>query len=286
MEAESPNADFIRTWNEILVPKFVRFRHVLVEGFRGHSDAVLAKHAPAAGERALDVGCGFGDTSLDLARAVGPRGSVLGIDCCDAFLDFGRRDAREQGVENLRFENADAQTQAFDASFELCFARFGTMFFQSPLAAMRNLHRSLVPGGRLVMIVWRSLEDNDWLKLSKQVALRHLSPPPDDGQSCGPGPFSMANRDTVREILERAGFSDVAFEPIDVPVTIGKTPAEAVEFLLLIGPAGEILREAGELGQAKRPALVAELEQVLAPFQTERGVVMASSSWNVTARRK
>ncbi|HEY2406331.1 MAG TPA: class I SAM-dependent methyltransferase [Polyangiaceae bacterium] len=285
MEASSPNAEFIRTWNEILVPKFVRFRHVLVDGFRGHSDAALAKHAPRAGERALDVACGFGDTSIDLARAVGPTGSVLGIDCCDAFLEFGRRDARAQGLDNLRFAVSDAQTESFHESFELCFARFGTMFFQSPLAAMRNLRQSLVPGGRLMMLVWRTLEDNDWLKFSKEVARKYLPPPPDTGQTCGPGPFSMADRETVTAILEGAGFSEIAFERIDAPVMVGKSPQEAVEFQLLLGPAGEIVREAGALGEQRRAEISAELAALLEKFQTERGIVMGSSSWNVTARR-
>src|SRR5882757_2791419 len=202
----------------------------MVDGFRGHSEAALSRHPVRSGERILDVGCGFGDTTLELARYAGPDGSALGIDCCDAFLEYGRSDARALGVDNVRFAVADAQTEPFDSEFQLCFARFGTMFFQSPLAAMRNVRNALTPGGRLNMLVWRTIADNDWLGLPKKCAAAHLPPPPDDGQTCGPGPFSMANADTVRAILEGAGFTNVALERVDVPVMVGHTVPEALDF--------------------------------------------------------
>ena len=285
VENFSPNADFIRTWNEILVPKFARFRHILVDGFRGHSEAAFTKHPVRAGERVLDVGCGFGDTTLELARSAGPQGSALGIDCCDAFLEYGRSDARARGIENVRFAVADAQTERFESEFQLCFARFGTMFFQSPLAAMRNLKNALTPGGRLNMLVWRTIADNDWLALPKKSAQAHLPPPPDNGQSCGPGPFSMADPDTVRAILEGAGFANVELERIDVPVMVGVTVPEAIDFQLAIGPAGELVREAGELGLEKRPLIAGDLGALLEQYLTPSGIIMNSSSWCVTAER-
>jgi SAM-dependent methyltransferase len=281
----SPNADFIRTWNEILVPKFARFRHILVGGFRGHSEAALELHPVRVGERVLDVGCGFGDTTVQLAHSVGPAGSVLGIDCCDAFLEFGRQDAHARGLQNAHFAVADAQTERFESEFDLCFARFGTMFFQSPLAAMRNLKHALKPGGRLNMLVWRTIADNAWLALPKRSAQAHLPPPPDNGQSCGPGPFSMADADTVRAILEGAGFVKIALERVDVPVMVSLTVPEAVDFQLAIGPAGELVREAGELGVEKRPLIAADLEVLLEKHVTPAGIVMSSSSWCVTAER-
>jgi SAM-dependent methyltransferase len=244
-----------------------------------------AHRVPAAGERVLDVGCGFGDTTLELAERAGPEGSALGIDCCEAFLEYGRSDARTRGVENVRFAVADAQTERFESEFQLCFARFGTMFFQSPLAAMRNLKNALTPGGRMNMLVWRTIADNDWLGLPKKTAQAHLPPPPDDGLSCGPGPFSMADADTVRAILEGAGFTNIALERVDVPVMVGLTVPEAIEFNLSIGPAGELVREAGELGVEMRPRIAADLSALLEKHVTPAGVVMGSSSWCVTAER-
>ena len=166
----TPNADFIATWNDILVPKFKRFRSVFVEGASPHSAIPLAKHPPRSGERVLDVGCGFGETTLDLARLVGPKGSVVGFDCCDAFLEVGKQDARAARLTNVDFVCGDAQAHAFDGSFDMLFARFGTMFFHAPKAALRNLRTALRPGGRLLNVTWRPLALNPWVAVPKAVA--------------------------------------------------------------------------------------------------------------------
>ena len=100
------------------------------------------------GGRAVDVGCGFGDTAIELAKRVGPAGYVLGIDCCDGFLDYGRRDAAAAGLGNVEFLEADVQSYPFAGDFDLCFSRFGTQFFENPVAALRNMRRSLKPGRR------------------------------------------------------------------------------------------------------------------------------------------
>lgn len=280
-EAASPNAEAIGVWNEILVPKFTRFRRVLVEGFGVHSQRALERHPVHPGERVLDVGCGFGETTIELGRATG---SALGIDCCAAFLDVGRADATRAGGGGAAFQLADGQTVTFAQPFDVCFARFGTMFFANPAAAMANLRRATRPGGRLLMLVWRRIEDNAPFWLAKQIARRHLPPPPDEAPSCGPGPFSMADSDTVGAILNAAGWTDVAFDRIDADIWIGDTVDEAIAFQLALGPAGEIVREAGTLGEEKRSHIVADLQAALAPFRGARGVVMSTSSWCVTAR--
>lgn len=281
----SPNSEFIDVWNQILVPKFLRFRSIVIGNLGAHGEVALRKHPAQPGERVLDVGCGFGDSSLELARMVGPGGSVLGIDGAEGFIELARKEAAAAGADNLRFELADAQTFAFEPAFNLCFSRFGTMFFQAPVAAMRNLGRALVPGGRLLMVVWRALDENAWVALPKRVVSKHLPPPPDDGRSCGPGPFSMADRDTVTDILRAAGFGAIEFERVDLDVSVGDGVREAIEFQMQLGPAGEIVREAGEQAEAKRALIEAELQAALAPYMTERGVVLGSSSWTVTARK-
>ncbi len=280
----TPNAEFIQTWNEILVPKFRRFRHIIADGFSLHSDEAMKRYPPAMGARVLDVGCGFGETSVQLAQMVGPGGSVLGVDCCDAFVETAREDADRARLTNATFEVVDAQSHAFGESFDMVFSRFGTMFFGNPVAAMRNLRSSLVPGGRLVMVVWRTIDDNTLMSLPKSVALRHLPPPPDQGASCGPGPFSMANGESVREILAAAGFTNVTLDRVDAKVMAGRTIDECIEFQLALGPAGEVVREAGQEGEAKRPIIVGELTTLIAPYMTAGGVVLPTSSWTVSAR--
>jgi ubiquinone/menaquinone biosynthesis C-methylase UbiE len=280
-ETSSPNAEAIGVWNEILVPKFTRFRRVMADGFSLHSRRALEMHPVRQGERVLDVGCGFGETTIELGRATG---SALGIDCCEPFLAVGRADAARAGVTGATFQLADGQTARFEQPFDVCFARFGTMFFTNPAAAMANLRRALRPGGRLLMLVWRRIEDNAPFWLAKQIARRHLPPPPDEAPSCGPGPFSMADVGTLGAILEAAKWSEVAFERVDADIWIGDTVDDAIAFQLAIGPAGEVVRDAGALGEEKRPLIVGDLQAALARFQTPGGVVMPTSSWCVTAR--
>ena len=147
----------------MLVPKFLRWRHVLVGGLVLHSAKVFPTLTVRKGDRVVDAGCGFGDTAIALARIVGSSGSVLGIDCCDAFLDVGRAEASAAGIANLTFVKDDVQSYPFQPIYDFCFSRFGTQFFENPVAGLRNMRRSLKPGGEMTMIVWRALADNPWL---------------------------------------------------------------------------------------------------------------------------
>ncbi len=211
-EAAVSNDEFTAFWNNVLVDKFERFRNILLDGLSYHSEAPLRTLEIAQGARALDVGCGWGDTAIALARKVGLSGSVLGLDCCDAFLEKGRQDARAAGLANLRFVAADVQTYHFQPEFDFCFSRFGMMFFSNPVAAMRNIRSALKPGGRLMFITWRALADNPFMAIPKQIVLQYLPPPGENAQTCGPGPFSMANPEVVTAQLRAAGFEDARFE--------------------------------------------------------------------------
>ena len=279
------NDPFTAFWNDVMVPKFERFRDVMLDGLSYHSRVPLERLALPAGTRALDVGCGWGDTAIELARKVGPSGSVLGLDCCDAFLDKGRRDAAEQGLANVRFVAADVETYAFQHQFDFAFSRFGMMFFANPVAAMRNVRRALAPGGRLMFITWRTIDDNAWLGHAKSLVLRYLPPPGENAQTCGPGPFSMANPDVVRAQLAAAGFADAAFERVDGPVMVGRDVDQALDLQMALGPAGEIVREAGALADARRGEIEAALRDALARYVGDDGRIwMPSSSWTITAR--
>jgi ubiquinone/menaquinone biosynthesis C-methylase UbiE len=278
------NDEFTAFWNEVLVPKFERFRNIMMEGLSHHSTVPLAKLELTPGSAAVDVGCGWGDTAIELARKVGPAGRALGLDCCDAFLEKGRKDAAAAGLSNLRFVAADVQTYPFEPDFDFAFSRFGMMFFANPVAAMRNVRKALKPGGTLMFITWRAIEDNPWLGMPKSVVSQFLPPPGEDAQTCGPGPFSMANPDVVRAQLQAAGFRDVAFERTDGPVMVGRDVDQAVDFQLALGPAGEIVREAGALAEARSDEIHAALSRELARYVAPNGIEMQSSSWTITAR--
>jgi len=274
---------YVDFWNEVLVPKFVRWRHVIVGGLTLHSAKVFPSLKVMPGDKVIDAGCGFGDTAIELARLVGPSGSVLGIDCCDGFLDYGRKDAERLGIANVTFLEADVQTYPFTPTHDFCFSRFGTQFFENPVAGLRNMRRSLRPGGTMTMIVWRGIKNNPWLGFAKDVVLRYLPPPGEDARTCGPGPFSMADTGVVTKQLEIAGYRNIEFEQVDAKVFVGKDLDDAVAFQLALGPAGEIYREAGDQAFKRNDEIAAALNTELAQFLTPTGVMMDSSSWKVTA---
>jgi SAM-dependent methyltransferase len=231
----------------------------------------------------VDVGCGFGDTAIKLAKIVGPTGSVLAIDCCDGFLEFGRQDAKAAGISNITFLEEDVQTYPFEPIHDFCFSRFGTQFFENPVAGLRNMRKSLKPGGIMTMIVWRGIKDNPWLGSAKDVVLRFLPPPGENAQTCGPGPFSMADTGVVTKQLEIAGYRDIQFERIDAQVFVGKDIDDAVAFQLALGPAGEVYREAGKVAEDRHDEIAQALKAQLANHLGQNGVMMDSSSWRVTA---
>jgi ubiquinone/menaquinone biosynthesis C-methylase UbiE len=276
---------YVDFWNDVLVPKFVKYKHILVDGLTHHSEAIFPSLPVKKGDSVLDVGCGFGDTAIKLARLVGGTGRVVGLDCCETFLDYGRKEAAERGVRNVSFVNGDALVYPFKPEYDFVFSRFGTMFFANPVAGLRNMRRALKPGGIMTHIVWRTRSDNPWLSMAKEVVLEFLPPPGEDALTCGPGPFSMADEPTVAKMMEIAGYTDVSFKRVDAPVLVGRSVEDAINFQLAIGPAGEVFREAGKEAEAKRPQIEAALAKAINAQKKEAdGIVMDSSSWVISGR--
>jgi ubiquinone/menaquinone biosynthesis C-methylase UbiE len=278
------NAEAIEAWDGPLYERFVRFRHLLTAGLGMHGEEALRLMAPRAGERVLDIGCGFGDTAIRIAGLVGAEGRVLGVDASPRFIESATEDARRAGVGNVRFAVADVERTAFDERFDMAFSRFGTMFFANPVAAMRNVRVALVPGGRLVMVVWRAKEENDWLYRGQTITERFVTKPEQyDDPTCGPGPFSMANADTTSGILLSAGFEGVALRRCDLPIKIGEDLDEAVDLVMSLGPAGEILRLAGEQAAHLHEPVAKALHEGLAEWTGPDGVTAPASTWIVSA---
>ncbi len=275
----------VQFWNETLAPKFVRYRHIMEGGLSRHSDVVMPLLDVRPGDNALDVGCGFGDTAMALASRVGTTGTVLGVDCCDAFLDLARNRPERMFLPNVGFENRDAETDLGEAEYDYVFARFGTMFFSNPVAGLRSMRKALKPGGRMAHIVWRKREDNPWVFDARDVVRKFLPPPGSDAQTCGPGPFSMADENVTRMQMEAAGFTNIEFRRVDAKVNVGRDVEDAVCFQLAIGPAGETYRESGTLGEARRAEIVTALSELFeGVIEREGGLWMDSSSWLITAR--
>jgi SAM-dependent methyltransferase len=280
-----PNAEQVRYWNEVAGPRWVLFQERLDRELGVFAEAVLERAKPAAGEAALDVGCGCGATTLELGRRVGRSGRVLGVDVSRPMLERARARAAAAGAAQVGFLEADAQTAALEpAAFDLLFSRFGVMFFTDPGAAFANLRRALRPGGRVTFVCWQKIADNPWLLVPLGAVAQELplpAPPPADA----PGPFAFADAERVRGLLGRAGYGDVAFEDLRLAVSFGGGSLdEAVEFALEVGPASAALREA-DVGPDVRARVVGAVRAALAPFAAESGVVrLASAAWLVSAR--
>ena len=231
----------------------------------------------------IDLGCGFGDTTRMLAELVGPDGSALGVDVSEPFIEEARRDA-ERGAANVSFAVADVQVGDLGEGYDYAFSRMGLMFFANPVAALRNIRSSLVPGGRLCAIVWRRKEDNEWVRRAELVVDEYLDHPEEtDEPTCGPGPFSMANADTVTEQLRIAGFERINLERSDLPLKIGDDLDHAVEFNMALGPAGEVLRLWEDRIDEIRPKIAADLREALAEFERADGVFAPASTWIIGA---
>jgi SAM-dependent methyltransferase len=281
------NMDFIECWNGVLTPKWLRFRHLLSGNGKIHSDIAMPRFEIRPGDRVLDIGCGFGETSLELGRLVGPAGEVLGLDCTEAFLEIANRERDQAAFAHVRYELGDAQAHPLRENYyDVAFARFGVMFFESAVRALRNSYRALRPGGKVCLIVWRALADNPAWGAAKAAALEYLPPPADGAKTCGPGPFSWADEETDRQMLAAAGLTRVElFERLDADICVGRDLEEALEYQIHVGPSGEIIREAGLEGQRRLPEVRERLKTLLRPYLREQGVYMPSSTWLIVARK-
>ncbi len=283
----SANDDFISCWNEILVPKWNRFRHLLSGNGAVHSAMAYEYFQIKPGDKVLDIGCGYGETCLEMGRMVGPGGEVLGLDCTEAFLEIANKERDAAGLDNVKFVLGDAQTYPLPENYyDVVYSRFGVMFFQNIVYALKNAHKTLKPGGKLCMIVWRTIRDNPCWGLAKDVALKHLPPPGEGAQTCGPGPFALADEETDRGMLKAAGFEKVdLFRRNDAEVCIGTSLEEAIDFQILVGPSGEIIREAAELGKEKLPVVREDMRRAMEAYVRDGGVYMPSSTWLIMARK-
>jgi SAM-dependent methyltransferase len=279
------NREATEAWSGPLFETFVKYRDLVTGGLGAHGEAAMKAHPPKPGDRVVDLGCGFGDTTQWLAGLVGDSGEAVGVDVSEPFIQTARNEAEEAGVENVRFEVGDVQVTEFGETFDYAFSRMGIMFFANPVQALRNVRVALAPGGRFCAVVWRRKLDNEWVSRAEQVVEQYLDHPEEtDEPTCGPGPFSMANADTVSEQLKIAGFEEITLQRCDLPLKIGNDLDHAVEFNMSLGPAGEVLRLWEDRVDEIRPKIASELREALAEFEGPDGVFAPASTWIIGAR--
>jgi len=279
------NREASEAWSGPLFERFVQYRDLVAGGLGAHGDAAMAAHPPRPGDRVLDLGCGFGDTTQRLAELVGADGEALGVDVSEPFIALARKEAEEAGAANVRFAVGDVQVAAFEETFDYAFSRMGIMFFASPVQALRNVCAALAPGGQFCAVVWRRKIDNEWVSRAEAIVDKYLDHPEESDQpTCGPGPFSMADADTVSEQMTIAGFEAVSFQRCDLPLKIGSDLDHAVEFNMALGPAGEVLRLWEDRIEEIKPKIAAELREALSDLDGPDGVYAPASTWIVSAR--
>ncbi|MBW2394938.1 MAG: class I SAM-dependent methyltransferase [Deltaproteobacteria bacterium] len=245
-------------------------------------DALDAK----PGEAILDIGCGCGDTLLELAERVGPSGRVVGLDVSAPMLARARERVAKAGANQVTIQEGDAaEASLAPESFDALFSRFGVMFFDEPVKAFSNFHQALRPGGRLAFVCWRGPQDNPWITvpMAAVAPLIEFPPPPPPGS---PGMLSLADEDRLRGILGDAGFTEIMLEPADVVMAPGGGTLDgAVEMFLEIGPVASALR-AAEADDATRQRVEDAVREAFAAQAGDGDQIQLSSGcWRVTAQR-
>jgi SAM-dependent methyltransferase len=279
----SANAEQIRYWNELSGPKWVGLADRIDDQIGPLGREAVERARVSAGERVLDVGCGCGQTTLELAERVGAEGRVLGVDLSQPMLAEARARAARGPGPAPEFLQADAQVHAFEpGAFDLVFSRFGVMFFDDSVAAFANLRAALAPDGRLAFLCWQNIAVNPWMLVPAQAAAQHVElAPPKPG---APGPFAFADAESVRGILDAAGFGEVRCDSFEGRMAVGRGLSldGIVGFLGQMGPAGAALREAPA---STREVAVRSMREALEPHYDGDAVVLPFASWIVSAGR-
>ena len=278
------NEEATEAWSGVLFDRFVEYRDLIVLGLAEFGKVAMEMYPPDVGDSVIDIGCGFGDTTQELAALAGSNGRAVGVDVSEPFIEASIKEADEAGVKNAEFFAADVQVAELGGPYDYAFSRMGVMFFANPVQALRNIRGALRPGARLVASVWRRKLDNEWVHRTEQVVDQYLDEPEEsDEPTCGPGPFSMANPDTVSAQLQIAGFEQPTFTRCDLPLKIGDDLDRAVAFNMALGPAAELIRLNGKDADLIRPKLEREIREVIAEFDGEGGVNAPASVWIISA---
>jgi SAM-dependent methyltransferase len=275
------NQDQIDYWNADAGRKWVAHTQALDLAMEPITQRLLKAAAPKPGERALDIGCGCGETTLTVARAVAPNGAIFGVDISEQMLSEAKRRAKAEGLENTAFALADAAALPLTPDHDLIISRFGVMFFHDPIVAFKNIHSGLSETGRLAFVCWRHPKENGWAT-APFWAVKDLLPeqPPFDPDA--PGPFSLHDDTKIKQVLSEAGFSAIEIQPFDTSFRMASEGGAktAVEFVSEIGP---LARAMAEVGPDVKSAIVQRLHTLFEPLVRDDALDLPAAVWIVTA---
>ncbi|QNE21481.1 methyltransferase domain-containing protein [Kribbella qitaiheensis] len=244
---------------------------------RRYHQRLQAAAAVGPDDHVLDIGCGTGLTTREAASAA-VRGSAVGVDISAERLATARRLSKLDGLRNIHFEQADAQTHPFQADlFSVAVGRFGTMFFSDPQTAFTNIARALRPGARFVQLVWQDSKHQDWYAVFRQTLATGRTLP---GRG---GAFSLADPATAEHLLTTAGFTNIQITDTREPVYWGPTPEAALAAAHSLGMTQDLL---ADLTPPQRDEALQHLHASVAAHHTPDGVWFNSRAWLITAHRR
>ncbi|MEO3842062.1 class I SAM-dependent methyltransferase [Streptomyces sp. B22F1] len=266
-------------WNGANGDHWVAYEEQYNAAMFRYSERLFAGADVQPDDRVLDVGCGCGQTTR-VAAALAAEGSALGVDLSAAMLAQARARAAEEGVGNVRFEQADAQVHGFaGGAYDVAISRHGVMFFADPVAAFANVRRALRPAGRLAFVCWRAPEESEYSAVPRAALGRYVTVPKSGGVN-EPGPNSLADPDRVREVLGGAGFVDVRLEAENEPMDLGAGVGEALDFVL---NRPHVRGAMADLDGGTKAKATEALREALTPYATPEGVLLRAPAWLVTA---
>ncbi|MEO6953657.1 MAG: class I SAM-dependent methyltransferase [Polyangia bacterium] len=273
------NEKQIEQWSGPTGQRWAAYQTKMDEALRPLGDAAIVAASPQPAEHVLDLGCGCGDSTLELARLVGSEGRVTGIDLSAPMLAVAR--ARTAALSQVTLVEADAARAALPR-VDVVYSRFGVMFFDDPPAAFAHVRAAMRTGGRLAFVCWRSPPENEWVKVPLEGITPHLLPAPAPDPHA-PGPFAFSSRARIEQILGDAGFSDINVEGLDTLVqwTTSSDLEVGVDLLSRMGPAS---RKLNDVDDDVRARAVEGIREALRPYQDDRGLALGAATWVVTAR--
>lgn len=265
-------------WNGPGGEAWVVGQETLDAAMRPVTEVLLKAAAVKSTDRVMDIGCGTGETTLEVARTAS---AALGVDISKPMLALATDRADELGLSNVQFEQRDVQGDALQSDTTLAMSRFGVMFFEDPVAAFANIRSQMAADGRLCFACWKSPRENEWVSLPMSVVRKHIQDdtPPDP---LAPGPFAFADDKRIASILEEAGWRDINIAPTDFDMAWGESPEAAAHGLIERGPLRRIFVGDPSITEETKQTIIKGIQDALPP--SEGGIFLKGAIWIVTAK--